>query len=70
MAIPAQISLGAMHYDGKGVEKDMVQALMWHNISIQNGSDDGKNLETLEQEATPEQIDEAKLLAKEWIKSH
>ena len=66
----AQVSLGAMYYDGKGVEKDMVQALMWNNLSVENGSDDGKqNQDTLEKEATPEQITEAKKLADEWIKN-
>ncbi len=67
----AQVSLGAMDYDGKGVEKDMVQALMWHNLSIINGSEDGQhNKITLEKEATPEQLAEAKKLTDEWMKKH
>ncbi len=67
----AQVSLGAMYYDGKGVEKDIVKALMWQYISIKNGSDDGsQNRDTLEKEATPEQIDEAKILANEWVRKN
>jgi TPR repeat protein len=60
-----------MYYDGKGVEKNMAQALMWHYISIENGSDDAKlNWDTLEKEATPEQIFEAKKLSDEWMKKN
>jgi len=67
----AQVSLGAMYYDGKGVAKDMAQALKWHYISIENGSDDAKqNRDTLEKEATPEQISTAKKLSDEWMKEH
>ena len=67
----AQVSLGAMYYDGKGVEKDIVKALMWQYISIKNGSDDGgRNRDTIEKEATPKQIAEAKNLADEWDKKY
>jgi hypothetical protein len=49
----------------------MAQALMWHYISIENGSDDAKqNRDTLEKEATPEQIFEAKKLSDEWMKKN
>ena len=67
----AQVSIGAMHYDGKGVEKNIVKALMWQYISIKNGSDDGgQNRDTIEKEATPKQIYEAKNLADEWGKKY
>jgi len=67
----AQNSLGVMHLNGEGVRKDYVQAYMWFNVAGINGSADAtKGLDTVTKKMTSAQIEEAKDLARKWIKNH
>ena len=63
----AQRRLGLMYERGDGVQRDYVQAYMWYVLGAANGSERGIALrDTLAKQMTPEQIDEAQKLAKEW----
>ena len=64
----AQIMLGLMYYEGKGVIKDNVQAHKWLNISVANGAEQmRKSLGLIEKEMTSTQIAEAQKLARMWF---
>lgn len=63
-----QSHLGLMYYRGEGVPKDLVQAYKWASLAADQGLDQAiQALSILRQEMTPEQIAEAKQLAKEWV---
>src|SRR3954470_22202092 len=67
----AQASLGLLYRFGKGVPKDLVQAYMWLDLSTSRltGADSDSIAEYRRAAAahmTPEQIAEAKRLAREW----
>jgi len=63
----AQNHLGLMYFEGEGIAKDVIQAYKWAYLSAQQGVEPAMlALEFLEQQLTPEQIQEAKRLAKEW----
>jgi len=67
----AQYNLGIMYRDGNGVDRDNLASHMWFNIAVKNGSDDGSmEKDELEENMAPEQIAEAKKLAREWMKKH
>jgi TPR repeat protein len=62
----AQYNIGVLYDHGKGVPKDTVQAYMWYDLAASNGDEGGKkNRDLIAKEMTPEQIAEAKRLAKE-----
>jgi len=64
----AQNYLGLMYFEGEGITKDEIQAYKWAYLSAQQGVEPAiLVVEFLEQELTPEQIQEAKRLVKEWI---
>ncbi len=63
----AQNHLGLMYFEGEGTAKDVVQAYKWAYLSAQQGIEPAiLALEFLEQQLTPEQIQEGQRLAKEW----
>ncbi len=63
----AQNHLGLMYFEGEGTTKDVIQAYKWAYLSAQQGVEAAVlAVEFLDQELTPEQIQEAKRLAKEW----
>ena len=63
----AQNHLGLMYFEGEGIDKDEVEAYKWAYLSAQQGVEQAMlALEFLEQQLTPDQIREAKRLAKEW----
>jgi uncharacterized protein len=63
----AQNHLGLMYYKGEGVESDKVVAYKWAYLAAQQGLDPAlQAVEMLEQELTPDQIEEAKALADAW----
>ena len=67
----AQYSLGIMYLEGKGVPQGYVLVHMWWNISGVNGNENAINSKNiLEKEMTPQQITNAKRLAKEWLKKY
>ncbi|MDH5586745.1 MAG: sel1 repeat family protein [Nitrospirota bacterium] len=63
----AQSHLGLMYFEGEGIAKDVIQAYKWAYLSAQQGVEQAIfALEFLEKELRPEQIEEAKRLAREW----
>jgi TonB family protein len=74
--IPAQTSLGSIYAEGKGVPQDYVQAYMWLTLSIDGAVEDRgpfqrsqatvKLRKSIVDKMTPQQIEEAERLAKEW----
>ena len=66
--VEAQRWLGACYCYGKGVPKDYVFAYMWFNLSLAEDDQISKQeIDTLEEEMTPEQIEEAQKLSREWF---
>jgi len=67
----AQASLGILYGFGKGVPQDLVQAYMWYELSVE-GTTGGDRVSVVEMrddlasKLTPQQLDEARRLAKEW----
>ncbi|EKD27083.1 MAG: Sel1 protein [uncultured bacterium] len=67
----AQMRLGWMYKKGIGVNKDLILAHMWYDLSSSNGAE--KVLEAKEQLAkqmTPQQVEQAKKMANEWKSKH
>jgi len=63
----AQINLCFMYEKGQGVTQDYVQAHMWYNLAAERGLKLGKEYrDRLAKKMTPEQIAEARRLAREW----
>ncbi len=63
----AQNNLGLMYDEGRSVTQDYVQAHMWYNLAAARGLNIGrKNRNLLAKQMTPEQIAEARRLAREW----
>jgi hypothetical protein len=59
----AQYQLARMYYRGDGVPRDLVRSHMWFELCGASGVFFGHSLE---QEMTPEQVAEAKELARNW----
>ncbi|PYU04330.1 MAG: hypothetical protein DMG34_10550 [Acidobacteria bacterium] len=57
--------LGILYLDGKGVQRDYVQAYMWFRLA-----DVEANLSFAKAHMTPEQILEDERLAEEWKNRH
>ncbi len=63
----AQNHLGLMYFEGEGIAKDEIQAYKWAYLSAEQGVEPAVlAVQFLEKELRPEQIQEAKRLAKEW----
>jgi TPR repeat protein len=63
----AQTRLGDMYVLGQGVAQDYVQAHMWFNLAAARGQKLARiNRNRLAKQMTPEQIAEARRLAREW----
>jgi uncharacterized protein len=63
----AQSKLGVLYYEGKGVPQDYVSAHMWWNICGSSGDKNcvkGRSL--LEKQMTPQQIEKAQEMARNW----
>lgn len=62
-----QRNLGAMYSGGMGVEKNAVFAYQWLSLAAAQGDEGAKPfLEHLEKTMAPDEIDEARSLAKRW----
>jgi len=62
----AQVNLGIMYSQGRGVPKDSVQAYRWYTLAASQGDDlAGKFKAHLEKSMTPTQLAEAQRLARE-----
>ncbi len=63
----AQVNLGIMSSQGRGVPKDSVQAYRWYTLAVNQGDDlAGKFKNHLEKSMTLHQLAEAQRLAREW----
>jgi len=62
-----QWSLGEMYYEGRGVPQDYVIAHMWVNLAASQGVENAVKIrDKIATKMTPDQIAEAKRLAREW----
>jgi hypothetical protein len=69
--VQSQYSLGAMYYQGQGVNQDIVIAYMWFYVAAKNGNPRSKgNVNVLAKEMKPKQITKAEKLAHECIKKN
>ena len=63
----AQSNLGVMHNDGQGVPQDYKEAFKWFSLSGSNGYKDAViNRNIIEKRMTPQQIEKAQELARNW----
>jgi len=66
--VMAQLALGGVYQNGKGVPRDPMAAYTWYKICIANGYRIAEaGVEFLIKEMAPEQIAKAEALAKEMI---
>ena len=62
-----QYSLGGLYYFGNGVPQDYILAHMWFSLSSIQGIEIARKFRGhAEEKMTPDQIEKAKNLAKEW----
>lgn len=68
----ALYTLGGIYERGRGaIPADLVQAHMWFDIAVAAGFDIAQdNLAEIEAKMSPEQIEKARSLAKEWLATH
>ena len=64
--VGAQLNLGLMYAYGLGVIEDYVTARMWFNISG-NPREASEEIDKLSKRMTPQQIEEAQRMAREWV---
>ena len=63
----AQSNLGVMYGTGTAVSQDYVLAHMWFSLAAGSGNETGRNnRDLLSKQMTPQQIAEARRLAREW----
>ena len=63
----AQYIMGLMYDKGKGVPQDYVLAHMWWNIAGSNGDKNAvTSKNTVEKDMTPQQIEKAQEMARNW----
>jgi len=62
-----QNNLGGMYHNGYGLQKDDIQAYAWAGIAAANGYTDAIQLRNyLETQLTPNKLEEARQLAREY----
>lgn len=70
----AQIRLGFMYRRGEGVARDPIRAYLWAALAARQDSHVQTVAEALQEslaaEMTPDQIAEAKRLARDWVETH
>ena len=63
----AQNNVGTAYSEGLGTQIDYVRAYMWYNLALANGFESSKRyIINLEQKMTPQQIEQAQKLTREW----
>jgi TPR repeat protein len=64
-------NLGLRYANGEGVEQDWVQAYKWFSIAgMRKNASAAENTKVALSKMTAEQIDQAQVLAKEWMVQH
>ncbi|CAG0124531.1 Secretory immunoglobulin A-binding protein EsiB [Rhodocyclaceae bacterium] len=74
----AQFMLGMIYSEGSGIPQDLVQAHMWLNlagtskqeVSQRNKAIAEHNRKAVEANMTPQQIEAAEALARDWLAKH
>ena len=65
--VDAQLKLGVSYGMGRGVPKDHALAHMWWNLSGSNGNKEAaENRDIVETKMTPQQIEKAQEMARNW----
>lgn len=60
--------VGALHAKGRGAERNLVQAHKFFSLAEKNGvKDASRNRELAASKMTPDQVEEAQRLAREWV---
>jgi len=68
--VHSQVTLGFLYYHGHGVLEDYIRAHMWYNIASANGNDISReHRNTLSEEMTSSQIEQAQKMAKVCLSS-
>ena len=63
----AHHNLGVLYNNGQGVPQESVLAHMWYSLSDSQGYEDAiNNKELLEDEMSPQKIEKAKEMARNW----
>ena len=67
----AQSNLGGIYGNGRGVAQDYVQAHMWFNLAVMEGHENAvRSRDMAEKRMTPEEIEQARALAQDWMRKH
>lgn len=67
----AMLHLAEMYKSGRGTQVDLVQAHKWFNLAGSRGNEFARHsMETVEARLTPQQVEQAKTQAKEWLAKH
>lgn len=70
--VEAQYSLGVMYQNGRGaVRKDIVRAHKWFSLAVANGFEIAEeSAEETRAKMSPEQIEKARAMVREWQSKH
>lgn len=70
--VGCQYRLGAMYSEGRGVELCYIQAYKWLSLAARRGVTKAATLRDnlAEEKMTPEQVEEARNLVRDWLKTH
>jgi len=69
--VPAQATLGAYYWAGRGVPQDLSKAYFWSEIALVQGDENSKSrLEGLASQMTRAQVSAARQQAEAWIRTH
>jgi class 3 adenylate cyclase len=69
--VAAQYNLGLFLAEGKGCHEDLIQSHMWFSLASMRGDKDAlSNRNTLAKRLKPQELNESKKLALEWIAQH
>lgn len=67
----AQFKLGEMYAQGRGIKQNMAKAYAWSKVAANSGLNDATALVTnMESAMTPEQLQEGKKLASEYLEKY
>jgi hypothetical protein len=67
----AQAAVGSAHLMGNGAEQDLMQALMWYQLSANGGDENGAKLtQSLQGQLDDEKRAEVAKLVQEWSAAH
>ena len=73
--VEAQVNIGIMYFEGRGVVQDYVQAHKWTNLAASRQTGEERKMSADARDAlaglmTPAQLAEAQRLARQWDAAH